>query len=237
MCPRTLLRGHHAMTADSRDEKEDEDSQSGTERLLAFSDGVFAIAITLLVLNITLPGHSPHLAQALKDLFPQYASYVISFTIIGIIWAQHHTVFTLIRSTDHVFLLINILFLGWIAFLPFPTHVLGVSLGTHDEGPAMVFYAGTFLAGAIFFNLLWRYPAWNGRLLRADADPHLVAVTNRSYLFGPIIYAVDLALAFYSATASLILFFLVSILYAVAPIRQVGMTRLLRPLSRPDGKP
>jgi uncharacterized membrane protein len=204
--------------------------EPGTERILAFSDGVFAIAITLLVLNISLPQHYDSLQRALRDLFPEYVSYAASFLILGIIWAQHHAVYDLIRRTDHIFLLINILFLMWVGFLPFPAHVLGQNLGNAGEQTAMIFYAGTFLVGTVPYNLFWSYASRGGRLLRADADPVRVALTTRSYKLGPVLYAVDFGLAFVNATASLLLFFLIAVFYAVSPINQISGSRLLRPV-------
>src|SRR5579864_5181639 len=194
----------------------------GTERILAFSDGVFAIAITLLVLNIGVSPDTRHLPEDLGRIWPEYLSYAMSFMIIGIIWAQHHTIFTLIKGTDHIFLLINIAFLMWIAFLPFPTHVLGEQLGKHGEQAAMSFYSGTFLAGTLVFNALWRYPASGRRLLGSQADPWLVEVISRSYNRGPLLYVIDFALSFLSAPLSLALFLLVALYYAVAPIPSVG---------------
>jgi uncharacterized membrane protein len=208
------------------------ENATGTERIMAFSDGVFAIAITLLVLNINLPSHVHDLPRALRDLFPEYLSYAMSFLVIGIIWAQHHAIFGLIRRTDHVFLLINIVFLMWLAFLPFPAHVLGENLGKGDEKTAMILYAGTFLVGTIPFSLLWNYAAWGGRLLRPDADRHLVAVTTRSYNVGPVFYLVDLALAFVNATASFVLFFAIAVFYALSPLLRIGRSRIMRPLTR-----
>lgn len=210
------------------------ENATGTERIMAFSDGVFAIAITLLVLNISLPSHVHDLPRALSDLFPEYLSYAMSFLVIGIIWAQHHAIFGLIRRTDHVFLLINIVFLMWLAFLPFPAHVLGENLGRENEKTAMILYAGTFLVGTIPFSLLWNYAARGGRLLRPDADRRLVAVTTRSYNIGPVFYLVDLALAFVNVTASFVLFFAIAVFYALAPIQRIGQSRIMRPLTRVD---
>ena len=103
-----------------------------TQRIEAFSDGVFAIAITLLVLEIRVPhvldagaGAEPtSLAAALLDLWPSYFGYVFSFVTIGIYWANHHHIFSLYQRTDHYFVLLNVLFLLFISFVPFPTAVL-----------------------------------------------------------------------------------------------------------------
>src|SRR5579875_3582714 len=113
-------------TSENRaDESLEEMRPVGAERLLTLSDGVFAIAITLLVLSITVPKVDSGLWAALRHQWPQYLSYVESFLIIGIIWAQHHQMFRHIERVDHTFLLINIVFLMWIASLPFPTELLG----------------------------------------------------------------------------------------------------------------
>ena len=104
---------------------------SETTRVEAFSDGIFAIAITLLVLNIRVPtpdltGHGSTLLPALLHLWPAYLGYLISFFTIGIMWVNHHSMFVLIRRTDRYFLLLSVFFLMWIAFLPFPTAVISL---------------------------------------------------------------------------------------------------------------
>src|SRR5258708_13308785 len=104
-----------------------------TTRVQAFSDGVFAIAITLLILEIKVPRPaSPSepfsLLQSLLGLSPSYFAYVLSFVTIGIYWARHHSIFMLYQRADYVFKLLNLLFLICISFLPFPTHVLAPSL-------------------------------------------------------------------------------------------------------------
>jgi uncharacterized membrane protein len=105
--------------------------KSTTQRIEVFSDGVFAIAITLLVLEIKVPqlhgaanGHANSLGSALLNLYPSYFGYVFSFLIIGVYWANHHYIFSLYKRSDHVSVLLNIFFLMCIAFLPFPTAVL-----------------------------------------------------------------------------------------------------------------
>jgi uncharacterized membrane protein len=198
---------------------------TGTARLLAFSDGVFAIAITLLILSIGVPDikSGQSLPDALLKEWPAYLSYLMSFVIIGIIWAQHHHLFSHIVRTDHIFLLINVFFLMWIAFVPFPTLLLAKYLSNgHQQQLAMSIYAGTFLVGTIPFNLLWGYAAWKERLLARDADPVAVAKISRSFLLGPIAYLTDFALSFvpgWGVWASLILFFIIAMFYALSPVR------------------
>src|SRR4051794_13556034 len=139
---------------------------TGIDRILAFSDSVFAIAITLLVLDLRVTPDAHDLGRSLRDAWPHYLSYALSFFTIGVVWAQHHGLFRLIRRSDHVFLLINVLFLLWLAALPFPTGVLAEYLGKDGEQTAMLFYVGTWIVGTIPFNVLWRYAASGDRLLR-----------------------------------------------------------------------
>ena len=103
-------------------------TERGTERVEAFSDGVMAIAITLLILEVKVPhtpGTSTNLLKDLLRLWPSYFALVLSFVMIGIYWANHHYVFKLFEKTDHSLNLFNLLFLLCISFLPFPTDVLG----------------------------------------------------------------------------------------------------------------
>src|SRR5260221_1227377 len=151
-----------------------------TTRVQAFSDGVFAIAITLLILEIKVPRPaSPSepfsLLQSLLGLWPSYFAYVLSFVTIGIYWARHHYIFMLYQRTDYVFKLLNLLFLMWISFLPFPTDVLATYLSDsahHDpltQQTAVTFYAiGLFLPAASR-TLMWLYASRARRLV----DPRL----------------------------------------------------------------
>ena len=203
----------------------------GVERILAFSDGVFAIAITLLVLDLHVPDNAADLGRALRDAWPHYLSYTLSFVTIGVIWAQHHGLFRLIRRSDHVFLLINVFFLLWLAALPFPTAVLAGYLGKEGERTAMLFYSGMWVVGTVPFNLLWRYAASGDRLLWPGVDRHQVAVISRSYLLGPVFYTVVFLSAFVSVRLSLVLIILLAVFWAVTPIPAVSRTRLMRPFT------
>src|SRR4249919_3075461 len=103
--------------------------EKGTARLEAFSDGVFAIAITLLILEIKVPGAEElkhtSLTKYLSDQWPKYFAYVFSFLVLGIYWTNHHYLFKLYKRTDHWFNLLNVFFLMTISFLPFPSAILG----------------------------------------------------------------------------------------------------------------
>lgn len=201
------------------DESPDKVPPAGTERLLTLSDGVFAIAITLLVLSIGVPKVSNGLGAALRHQWPQYLSYVESFLIIGVIWAQHHQMFHHIKRVDHTFLLLNIVFLMWVASVPFPTELIGNYLT--KPGPArtaMAIYAGTLVVGALLFNLLVRYATWDKGLTGDATDWEALHRISQSYLIGIPLYLLDFGLAFVDVWASLGLFIAIALFYAVAPL-------------------
>jgi uncharacterized membrane protein len=184
-------------------------------RLEAFSDGIFAIAATLLVLEITVPHleEPGQLGQALLDLWPSYLAYATSFMTIGIMWINHHSVFRQLRETDHRFLFINLGLLMLIAFVPFPTILLADYAWGGDGQAAALTYGITLTITALFFNLLWRYAAWNHRLLREDADPVEVSGISRAYLPGPFMYGTATLVALVSPEASAALYLAVAIFY------------------------
>lgn len=180
-----------------------------TTRLETFSDGVFAIAITLLVLEIKVPNGqvvSQHggLWPALGALWPSYVGYTISFVTIGIMWANHHSIFQYVRHTDRRFLLVNVLFLMGIGFLPFPTAVLAEHLpDAASRLAATMFYGATLVVIAILFNAVWWSGIWKGRLLGRDIDHAGVQVITERYRLGPVGYLVALGAAPLSVWLSL----------------------------------
>ncbi|MGH7155513.1 MAG: TMEM175 family protein, partial [Acetobacteraceae bacterium] len=117
-------------------------TEHGTERIEAFSDGVFAIAITLLILDVRVPHAATSLWDELLHLWPSYFALVLSFVMIGIYWANHHYIFKLFERTNHALNLLNLLFLLCISFLPFPTAVLGGYIRDPvNQTTAATFYA------------------------------------------------------------------------------------------------
>jgi uncharacterized membrane protein len=189
---------------------------SETDRLETFSDGVFAIAITLLILEIKVPhaGTEGGLARALAALWPSYLGYVISFVTLGIMWANHHAMFTYIRRTDRYFLLIHVFFLMCISFLPFPTAVLAEHLPEPDSRRvAVALYSATLVVIALAYNAVWWYAVTGRRLLGRNADPDAVRTISRRYALGPISYLVSFALAFANVWASLSVHGILAVLY------------------------
>lgn len=202
---------HHA--AEITDAKE-------TGRVEAFSDGVFAIAITLLVLNLHPPSvndlpETPSLLVRLLDGWPNYLSFFLSFAVIGIMWINHHNLFRQIKQIDQTFLIFNTLLLMCITIVPFPTGILAEHLGHRDQNAAAAVSSAIFTITAVFFNLLWRYAAHNNRLLAHDADPKWVAGITAQYRLGPIIYFIAFLLAIFSAWASLTLQLCLAVYFAI----------------------
>jgi len=186
------------------------ESDSPTTRLEAFSDGVFAIAITLLVLEIRLPPaaeieHGGGLAYALLALWPSYAGYVVSFVTVGIMWANHHELIRLVSRADHGLIVWNLLLLLAISFTPFPTAVMAEHLPHPgwDRNVAVAFYCGSFMLTALFYNLLWRNVSSRRRLIRAHVSDERVRAITRAYAPGTFIYGSATAVAFVSVPAAL----------------------------------
>lgn len=175
---------------EARGESERVDTRRGPERLEAFSDGVFAIAITLLVLEIRVPpaqdlDTSAHLIAALGALWPSYLGYAVSFATIGIMWANHHNLVRLVATVSHGLILANLLLLGIVGFVPFPTALLAATLGTPAGQVGVLVYAGTFVAIAVAFNLLWAQVRHGRGVLRPDVERRSIDSITRSYRLGP----------------------------------------------------
>ncbi len=181
-------------------------------RVEAFSDGVFAIAITLLILEIKVPREGP-LAAGLLRLWPSYLAFFTSFANIGVMWLNHHRLFGLIRRSDDGLVGLNLLLLLGVTFVPFPTAVLAEHLLGHEQRTAGLLYAGTFLVLAIVFNLLWRYVV-GAKLCAEHAD---VPSITRQYALGPVFYAATAAAAWFSATACLVASGLLAVYFALPP--------------------
>jgi uncharacterized membrane protein len=190
-----------------------------TNRLESFSDGVFAVAITLLVLGIDVPDVGPHdsLGHALVANWPQYAAYVVSFLTIGIIWINHHAMVGRLRAADHTILILNLLLLMTVVLLPFATDLTATYLrDPQGRSLAAVLYAGTSLLMAVTFGLL------NGRILlrREDLLRDKLPLARRRRIFshaaiGTVPYVVAVGVAFISAYASLAICGAIAVFYAL----------------------
>ncbi len=201
-----------------------------TGRVEAFSDGVFAIAITLLVLDLKVPTQPPLLAGLLAQ-WPVYAAYLISFAFILIMWVNHHWMLGHIVRVDGMFMLLNGLLLLGITVVPFPTNVVAQYVLTPDQNVATAVYTGWFLMIALFFNLLWRYAARGGRLLsKDDHEAGLARVVSARYRWGGPAYLAAFVLSFIWVPAALALSFLLAVFYALPhEMTLPGETASVRP--------
>lgn len=192
-----------------------------TDRIEAFSDGVFAIALTLLVLDIKVPRDLPpdaRLTAALLNQWPTYLAFVTSFATIGIMWINHHRLFDLIRRSDNNLMLLNLLLLLGVTVVPFPTSLLAEYLGHPEEHAAAAVYAGMSVVIAILFNLLWRYAAHENRLLDEASDREAIRAITKGYSFGPVFYLIAFGFAFVNVPVSVIIVLALAVFFAL-PIK------------------
>jgi uncharacterized membrane protein len=188
--------------------------ESGTTRLETFSDGVFAIAATLLVLEIGIDtAHEHDLGQALLDLWPSYLAYVTSFITIGIIWMNHHFCVETVGRVDRPLMFLNLLLLLTISFLPFPTRLVAEHLQKGGERPAVYAYATTLVLMAVIFTGWWRYASGGRRLIAEHVPEARVRSISRAFNPGPPIYAATLLVAFASPLASVLLTLAIAAFY------------------------
>lgn len=181
-----------------------------TQRIESFSDGVFAIAITLLVLEIRLPEHgvsaTASLAKDLIELIPSFFAYILSFAMIGTYWVNHHYIFSLYQQTNHIFNLLNVFFLMCIAFLPFPTAVLGSHLSNVDkQQTAVAFYTFGLLLPAAAWLLMWLYASHRNRLIDPNLDPSFTYYLTRQYIVCCAMHVIALITAFFQPIFGLVL--------------------------------
>ncbi|MFN7949802.1 MAG: TMEM175 family protein [Blastocatellia bacterium] len=185
-------------------------NKNETGRVEAFSDGVFAIAITLLILEIKVPhvgemAGSIDLLRGLARLWPSFFAYALSFFVLLVMWINHHELFRFIRTVDYPLLFTNGFLLLLMTFVPFPTAVLAEYLNTPSAREAVAFYNATFFITSIAYNLLFAAAATRRRLIRPEVSDASLRRVKRAYLFGGIIYAASVAVAFWNAIAGLAL--------------------------------
>jgi uncharacterized membrane protein len=193
----------------------------GTNRLESFSDGVIAVAITLLVLGITVPNPDAHphrsLLHELARAWPQYAAYVVSFLTIGIIWINHHAMINRLRDADHPILILNLLLLMSIGILPFATELMATYL-RHPNGEvaAAVVYSGSLLLMSVCFAALNRHILLvKAHMLSSELPLEQRRQILRRSVTGLIPYALATALAFVSAYLTLFICAAIAVYYAL----------------------
>ena len=189
-----------------------------TNRLEAFSDGVFAIAITLLVLEIGVPeAGEGGLWHALTEEWPSFAAFTVSFFVIGIIWVNHHAVIDHIRRADRPLLYLNLLLLFSVAFIPFPTALLAEHLDAGvDEEVAAAVYMGAMSLMAIAFGILWTYITSHRDELGVSLSDEEVRRRTRLFTAGTPVYLASIGIAFISPAAVLVITAALAVYYAFA---------------------
>ena len=210
-----------------------QEQEKETGRIEAFSDGVYAIAITLLVLDIKVPAleeaESIGLWAALMERLPNFIAFAVSFFFILVMWINHHRLFTAIRRADNNLLILNGLLLFGISFVPFSTALLAEHID-HDGLVALLVYNGWYVLLAIFFNALWWYASYNNRLFTEKTDPTLVRHLSRQFILGPFAYGLVMLLGFINPYLSLAGTVVMAIFYALP---NQHMTRLMAGDSHP----
>jgi uncharacterized membrane protein len=189
-----------------------------TTRLEAFSDGVLAIAITLLVIEIRPPElhQGERLAHALWAQWPSYVAYLVSFLTIGVIWLNHHRVFAQVARVDGPLLLLNLNLLLWTGLIPFPTAVVAEHLRDGGEAArtAAALYSGLLLVTGLAFGALFAWVTHTDRLLHRLPPPGVVRAARLRFMVGVVVYAAALALSWVSAPLALALCGLMALYYA-----------------------
>jgi len=197
----------------------EESDEKETGRIEAFSDGVLAIAITLLAFEVKVPSPSNSsefsLLQELIKQWPNYLGFLVSFLFILVIWINHHRLFIAIRRSDNTLLILNGLLLMSVTIIPFATQLVATYLQSPDAKIAGMVYSGLFFVISVFFNVLWRYASYKNRLFDKKTDPKLVAFISRQYVVGPVAYVVALGLASVNVPASLLLNLLLAVFFAI----------------------
>jgi TMEM175 potassium channel family protein len=201
----------------------DDDRDLG--RITALSDGVFAIAITLLVLNIEVPQIpanrvAEELPSRLIALVPDLSTYVISFLVIGTYWMAHRRVFRAIRSLDRGLIWLNILFLMFVAFLPFPTALFD----TYSNNHHLVIYAGSLAIARLPLTAIWWYATSHRRLLvHRNLDPSTVRLHRLRGLGIPLVFLLSIGISFVSIEAAKVSWVLLFVIDSV--ILRMGSSR------------
>jgi uncharacterized membrane protein len=192
--------------------------QKETSRVEAFSDGVFAVAVTLLILTIRVPQLSTTttIPQQVVGQWPFFLVYAVSFLSILVMWANHHGIFNLVIRTDRVLILLNGVLLMLITFFDYPTAVVGAALQANNSQQfAAMFYTGTLVVLTIVYQLFWRYIATHPSLVDQHVNPATIQRITREYRFGPVFYLIAFGLAYINALAGIVATLLLAIYFGL----------------------
>jgi len=187
-----------------------------TARMEAFSDAIFAFAITLLVLDLRDPtGGGKPLFQGLLDDWQSFFALVTSFVTILIMWMNHHNMFNYVRRIDRRLMLLNGLLFLFVILTPFTTSLVATHIRAADANAAAAVYSGNFLLLAFVWNGLWWYASSGRRLLGKTVTEEQARSISRQYAVAPISYGAAVLIAQFSGLASVIVIFAVAGFFAI----------------------
>lgn len=213
-----VRRRHAAPNGMSVQSAPDTADQTGFERLIFFTDAVFAIAITLLIIDIHLPANAEaNLAGSLRHLVPEFEGFVMSFLVIALYWMSHHRVFRYIRRYDAPLLWINAVLLMSIVFIPFSTSLIS-SYG--DQALAVMFYALNLAVIGALFLLLWTHAAFRGNLVNSETPREMIRRTTVALAIPPVVFLISIPIATTNITMAEVTWLLIVLLRSV-PARVV----------------
>ena len=186
----------------------------GNERITTFSDGVFSVAITLLVFELTVPDQLTEggMWAYFSQLLPKFGATVIAFIVLGVYWIGHHNMFKHIKLHDRVLMWLNILFLMFVAMMPFFARLVG-EFG--ENSLALASYAFWLMLTGLVLDLIWWYASKNLRLVDPEIDPDLVFFVHRRVLIAPVLYLISIGVAFISPLITKLIFVAIIVIYIV----------------------
>lgn len=178
------------------------------DRVVFFSDAVFAIAITLLAVNLRVPAHGDiGTARQISEAIPSIRGFVISFVVIAFFWVGHHQIFRYITVLDRRLIALNLLFLGSIAFLPYPTDLLSAASGA--QGAAVIFYAACGAFAGLVEGVMWLYAAWSRANLTSPDTGKVRTFFFLRIMRVPVVFLLSIPIAIFSTSAALYFWILI----------------------------
>lgn len=183
-----------------RSERPLTEDASSLDRIGSFSDAVFAVAITLLVLSIDVPQGvgDPNLASQIWALWPKFMAFAMSFAIVGFFWYFHHEMFRYLKRYDYVFIFLNMTLLMCIVFMPFASELISEYGNTEI---ATQIYAGSWSLASLVMAVMWHHAAKDKRLVAEDFDGRIARISVLSFGNNFVIFTISIGIAFVNASA------------------------------------
>jgi uncharacterized membrane protein len=212
-------------------------NEKETARVEAFSDGVFAIAITLLILEIKVPKvdiqmTNSQLFNLLINLWPSYFAFLLSFTAVLIMWINHHGFFKYLKTINSKFLYANGFLLLMVTFIPFPTAVLAEHINSTAANVSAAFYCGAMVLVSVGYNVLWFTTAYKRALVKDEISDVLITKIRNAYWFGFFVYLASFVISFFHAIAGLLICISLWIFWIVLDYNKIGRKLPIRKILR-----